>query len=215
MAGDPETGVTIMRMEEGLDTGPDMQGGQNRHQRPAVTAQSLHDELAQLGARLMVEVLAQDGIACVATTRGWRRPTPEKSRRRKRRSTSHDPPRRCAITFMACHHFPARGFRLKGARIKALQVRNCRWRRRTRHIHRRSAHHSLRAGCRPPAQAAARGQGRHGGRSLLAWSPYRCRYKGQLMPRYKLIIEYDGGPFSGLAVTAQRQHSSGRSGAGS
>ena len=32
---------------------------------PETTAQSLHDELAELGARLMVEVLAQDQIACV------------------------------------------------------------------------------------------------------------------------------------------------------
>ena len=31
MAGDAETGVTIMRMEEGLDTGPDVQGGPDRH----------------------------------------------------------------------------------------------------------------------------------------------------------------------------------------
>src|SRR4029079_9916830 len=32
---------------------------------PATTAQSLHDDLAILGARLMVNVLAQDRIACV------------------------------------------------------------------------------------------------------------------------------------------------------
>ncbi len=63
MAGDQETGVTIMRMEEGLDTGPMCRIG-----RIAITAsstaQSLHDELAVLGARLMVEVLAEDKITC-------------------------------------------------------------------------------------------------------------------------------------------------------
>ena len=56
MAGDAETGVTIMRMEAGLDTGPMLKVG-----RVAIgaetTASILHDELAALGSRLMVEVL--------------------------------------------------------------------------------------------------------------------------------------------------------------
>jgi methionyl-tRNA formyltransferase len=65
MAGDAETGVTIMRMEEGLDTGP-MCKVERVALTPWTTAQSLHDELAALGARLMVEVLAQDHIACAA-----------------------------------------------------------------------------------------------------------------------------------------------------
>jgi methionyl-tRNA formyltransferase len=64
MAGDAETGVTIMRMEEGLDTGPMCKAGRIAI-TPEATAQSLHDELAALGARLMVEVLAQERIACV------------------------------------------------------------------------------------------------------------------------------------------------------
>jgi methionyl-tRNA formyltransferase len=64
MAGDAETGVTIMRMEEGLDTGPMCKAGRIAI-TPEATAQSLHDALAALGARLMVEVLAQEKIACV------------------------------------------------------------------------------------------------------------------------------------------------------
>ena len=56
MAGDAESGVTIMHMEEGLDTGPMLSVG-----RVAInaetTASSLHDELAAQGSRLMVEVL--------------------------------------------------------------------------------------------------------------------------------------------------------------
>ncbi len=63
MAGDPETGVTIMRMEEGLDTGPMCKVGRLAI-TPETTAQSLHDALAAIGARLMVEVLAQETIAC-------------------------------------------------------------------------------------------------------------------------------------------------------
>ena len=56
MAGDGQSGVTIMRMELGLDTGPMMKSGRVRIS-PETTASSLHDELAVLGAKLMVEVL--------------------------------------------------------------------------------------------------------------------------------------------------------------
>ncbi len=49
MAGDDETGVTIMQMDEGLDTGAILR--QDRVQiDPETTAESLHDELAQMGA---------------------------------------------------------------------------------------------------------------------------------------------------------------------
>ena len=63
MAGDAETGVTIMRMEEGLDTGPMCKVARIAI-TPSTTAQSLHDELALLGARLMVEVLARNDVSC-------------------------------------------------------------------------------------------------------------------------------------------------------
>ena len=63
MSGDAESGVTIMRMEQGLDTGPMCKVGRLAI-TPTTTAQSLHDELAALGARLMVEVLAQPEISC-------------------------------------------------------------------------------------------------------------------------------------------------------
>lgn len=56
MAGDAESGVTIMRMELGLDTGPMMKVG-HLPITAETTASSLHDELAALGAKLMVEVL--------------------------------------------------------------------------------------------------------------------------------------------------------------
>jgi methionyl-tRNA formyltransferase len=56
LAGDAETGVTIMAMDEGLDTGPELL-------RAAVpidgstTAEALHDQLSALGARLIVDAL--------------------------------------------------------------------------------------------------------------------------------------------------------------
>lgn len=56
LAGDAETGVDIMRMERGLDTGPVLLEG--RTPVDGKTAGDLTAELAQMGARLIVEVLA-------------------------------------------------------------------------------------------------------------------------------------------------------------
>lgn len=56
LAGDAETGVGIMRMERGLDTGPVLLEG--RMPVGGKTAGKLTAELAELGARLIVEVLA-------------------------------------------------------------------------------------------------------------------------------------------------------------
>ncbi|MBB6122743.1 methionyl-tRNA formyltransferase [Sphingobium subterraneum] len=56
LAGDDETGVMIMQMEAGLDTGPVR--ASFRTPVDAKTAGALTEELARAGARLMVEVLA-------------------------------------------------------------------------------------------------------------------------------------------------------------
>lgn len=56
LAGDRETGVCIMRMDAGLDTGP-LYKCERVPIDPAETAGSLHDKLAGVGARLLLEVL--------------------------------------------------------------------------------------------------------------------------------------------------------------
>ena len=59
LAGDTETGVTIMRMDAGLDTGPMLL----REAVPitaTTTAAVLHDALAAVGARLILRALAED-----------------------------------------------------------------------------------------------------------------------------------------------------------
>jgi methionyl-tRNA formyltransferase len=58
MAGDAETGVTIMRMDEGLDTGA-MMAKVACPIDATTTAASLHDQLAAMGATAMVDVLAK------------------------------------------------------------------------------------------------------------------------------------------------------------
>ncbi|MEM8812123.1 MAG: methionyl-tRNA formyltransferase [Pseudomonadota bacterium] len=65
MAGDSVTGVTIMKMEAGLDTGP-MAISREIPICPDETAGHLHDRLSELGADLIVEALAAleaDGLS--------------------------------------------------------------------------------------------------------------------------------------------------------
>jgi methionyl-tRNA formyltransferase len=99
LAGDTETGITIMQMEEGLDTGPILMQ-QRVPIAAAATAASLTAELAQVGGRLTVTALAalaggrltplpqpQEGVtyaAKIAREEGrldWRRPASELERR--------------------------------------------------------------------------------------------------------------------------------------
>lgn len=57
LAGDAESGVTIMRMDAGLDTGP-MLLREATPITPATTGATLHDTLSAMGARLVVQTLA-------------------------------------------------------------------------------------------------------------------------------------------------------------
>jgi len=58
LAGDAESGVTIMQMEAGLDTGP-MLLRESVPIGPRTTAATLHDALAELGGRLVLRALAE------------------------------------------------------------------------------------------------------------------------------------------------------------
>ncbi len=59
LAGDAESGITIMRMDAGLDTGP-MLLAEAVPIGPHTTAAMLHDALAGLGARLALRALDED-----------------------------------------------------------------------------------------------------------------------------------------------------------
>ena len=65
LAGDAETGVAIMQMEAGLDTGPVL-----AEARTPISAQDttgdLHDRLSRMGAELIVEVLDRLPLPAVA-----------------------------------------------------------------------------------------------------------------------------------------------------
>ncbi len=66
MAGDEVSGIEVMRMEEGLDTGPVCQSAKVQI-TPDMSAGELHDELMVRGADLMVAALAklqQGSLSC-------------------------------------------------------------------------------------------------------------------------------------------------------
>lgn len=66
-AGDTETGITIMQMDEGLDTGP-MLMRQHLPIAPDATTGSLHDELAHLGGEMIIQALQQLQQGALAAT---------------------------------------------------------------------------------------------------------------------------------------------------
>lgn len=68
-AGDAQTGITIMQMDAGLDTG-DMLSIEFLDIAPADTTASLHDRLAVLGGRMIVEALG-------SAAAGGLRPVPQ------------------------------------------------------------------------------------------------------------------------------------------
>jgi methionyl-tRNA formyltransferase len=69
MAGDTETGMMVMKMEEGLDTGPVAMTAKLPI-APDMTTGELHDRLSERGAELMVQAMAE-------LERGWLVLTPQ------------------------------------------------------------------------------------------------------------------------------------------
>jgi methionyl-tRNA formyltransferase len=123
MAGDKNSGVTIMQMDEGLDTGA-MAMREALPIDPDMTAGDLHDALAQLGAKLMPIALAaaergtltltpqpQDGVTYAAkiskaeTRINWAKP-------------AHD----VHNHMRGLSPFPGAWFELDGVRIKTLRT---------------------------------------------------------------------------------------------
>lgn len=70
LAGDSETGVAIMQMDAGLDTGAVLLEARTPIRREDTTG-TLHDRLAEMGARLLVEALD-----AIAAGRALARPQP-------------------------------------------------------------------------------------------------------------------------------------------
>jgi methionyl-tRNA formyltransferase len=124
MAGDAKTGVQVMRMEEGLDTGPVLASAETPI-TPEDNAGALHDRLAALGAPLMIEALArlERGAAAETPQPGEGVTYAHKIMPAETRIDWSRPAREvdCMIRGLAPH--PGAWFELEGARIKAQHAR--------------------------------------------------------------------------------------------
>jgi methionyl-tRNA formyltransferase len=119
LAGDAESGVTIMQMDAGLDTGP-MLMTESTPIREDDTAQTLHDRLAEIGAWLILRAL--DGVAA-----GTLSPTPQpgegvtyakKIERDEARLDWTQPAERLLRQVRAFNPWPGAFFDLGGERLK-------------------------------------------------------------------------------------------------
>ncbi|MGB7620275.1 MAG: methionyl-tRNA formyltransferase [Pseudolabrys sp.] len=122
MAGDPDSGVTIMQMDEGLDTGA-MAMAERMPIGADMTAGELHDVLSRLGADLMLRVLA-------AADRGSLQLTPqpqagvtyaEKISKNETRIDWSRPWKQVHDHIRGLSPFPGAWFEFDGVRVKVLR----------------------------------------------------------------------------------------------
>ena len=203
LAGDPETGITIMQMEEGLDTGPILLQ-ETVPIAPDATSAGLSAELAILGGRLML--MALDGVAegrLVGT------PQPQEGVTYAPKIGREEGPARLAAAFDRSGAAgpgirPLAGVLFRDRRREDPGARRDRSAGSSRghagHGARRPLDRCLRRG-RPAPLAAAAARPRRARRPGLPARISDPSRDEAAVPRYKLTIEYDG---SGL-VGWQRQ----------
>ncbi|MEM7522520.1 MAG: methionyl-tRNA formyltransferase [Pseudomonadota bacterium] len=120
MAGDDETGVCVMRMEAGLDTGPVALTARTPIRRDD-TAATLHDRLAEIGAPLVVEALRAIDAGTLTLT-----PQPEeglyapKIDKAEARIDWSRPAEDVDRAIRGLSPFPGAWFELAGERVKVL-----------------------------------------------------------------------------------------------
>jgi methionyl-tRNA formyltransferase len=118
MAGDEATGVTIMQMEAGLDTGPMLL--KRAVEIEDKNAAQLTEELAKLGAEMMVEVLADlPNYDPMPQPEGGATYAP-KIRKEEARIDWSRPSRELVRHVQGLAPFPGAWFELQGERLKLL-----------------------------------------------------------------------------------------------
>ena len=122
MAGDAESGVTIMRMDEGLDTGA-MAMADRTPIAPDMTAGDLHDVLSRLGADLMARALAaaERGSLTLTAQPAQGVTYAAKIAKSEARIDWSQPWRQVHDHIRGLSPFPGAWFALDGVRIKVLR----------------------------------------------------------------------------------------------
>ena len=122
MAGDAESGITIMKMDEGLDTGA-MAMAERAAIGADMTAGELHDALSRVGADLMLRVLAAAERDSLSLT-----PQPatgvtyaEKISKNETRIDWGKPWKQVHDHIRGLSPFPGAWFELDGVRVKVLR----------------------------------------------------------------------------------------------
>ena len=113
MAGDAESGVMVMKMDVGLDTG-DVAMAERLAITDTMTAADLHDALAPLGADLMVRAMGALERGGLQLTQAERRRRDLRRQDRQGRGADRleaGRRARCCGIFTACRRFPAPGAR--------------------------------------------------------------------------------------------------------
>ena len=122
MAGDTESGITIMKMDEGLDTGA-MTMVERVPIGADITAGDLHDVLSRLGADLMLRALAaaERGSLTLAPQPDKGVTYAEKISKNETRIDWSKPWKQVHDHIRGLSPFPGAWFEIDGARIKALR----------------------------------------------------------------------------------------------
>jgi methionyl-tRNA formyltransferase len=197
MAGDAQTGVMVMRMDEGLDTGPVLMA--ERVPVGRKTSGELSAELSRLGADLMVRALG-------ALERGAVAPQPQVadgvtyakkiSKEEARIDWSKSAAEiDCLIRGLAPS--PGAFTEVKGERLKILYAMPVKDRGDAGEVITDDLTVACGDGALKLLKVQRAGKGGMEARELLKGFPAAARHKIRLMPRYRLTLEYDGAPFVG------------------
>lgn len=124
MAGDTETGVSIMKMEKGLDTGPVLLVDRMPIP-PETTAEVLHDQLAEMGSKLLLQALQglEDGTLSATAQSEEGATYADKIDKAEGVINWNEPADSVDCLIRGLSPFPGAWFTIDGIRFKALNSR--------------------------------------------------------------------------------------------